>query len=57
MFLFLKRQITLAHVSGIPVRADLRWLLVLVLMTVISAVSIEPLMRSGSSPGWESTIW
>ena len=46
MLLFLKRQITLAHVSGIPVRADLRWLLVLLLMTAITAVSIEPLMQN-----------
>lgn len=46
VLLFLKRQITLANVSGIPVRADLRWLLVLVLMTAISAASIEPLMQN-----------
>jgi Zn-dependent protease len=46
MLLFLKRQITLATVSGIPVRADYRWVLVLVLMTAIAAVSIEPLMQN-----------
>jgi Zn-dependent protease len=45
MLLFLKRQITLAHVSGIPVRVDYRWILVLLLMTSITAVSIEPLMQ------------
>lgn len=46
MLLFLKRQITLATVSGMPVRVDYRWVLVLVLMTAITAVSIEPLMQS-----------
>lgn len=46
MFLFLKRQITLAHVSGIPVRVDYRWVLVLVLMTAITAVSIDPLVQN-----------
>lgn len=46
MLLFLKRQITLATVSGIPVRVDYRWVLVLVLMTTITAVSIYPLMQN-----------
>ena len=46
MLLFLKRQITLATISGIPVRVDHRWVLVLVLMTAITAASIQPLMQS-----------
>ena len=46
MFLFLKRQITLAHVSGIPVRVDYRWILVLLLMMAITAVSIHPLTQN-----------
>ena len=46
MFLFLKKQITLANVSGIPVRVDYRWVLVLVLMTAITAVSIHPLLQN-----------
>ncbi len=39
-----KRQVVLVHVSGIPVRADMRWFLVLFLMTVITAASIQPLI-------------
>jgi len=46
MFLFLKRQLTLACVSGIPVRVDYRWVLVLLLMTVITAISIHPLTQN-----------
>lgn len=46
MFLFLKKQITLANVSGIPVRVDYRWVLVLILMTAITAVSIYPLVQN-----------
>jgi Zn-dependent protease len=45
VLLFLKKQITLANVSGIPVRVDYRWVLVLILMTAITAVSIYPLMQ------------
>ena len=41
-----KRQMVLGHVSGIPVRADVRWFLVLFLMTGITAVSIEPLVKN-----------
>jgi Zn-dependent protease len=37
---FLKRQALLAKVSGIPVRADFRWFLVLALMSAITAGSI-----------------
>ncbi len=46
MLEILKRQFTLASVSGIPVRVDLRWLLVIVLLTVITAASLEPLVRN-----------
>lgn len=38
---FLKRQTVLAKVSGIPVRADFRWFLVLALMSAITAGSIN----------------
>ena len=45
-FEFYKRQIVLGRVSGIPVRADVRWFLVLFLMTGITAASIEPLVKN-----------
>jgi len=38
---FLKRQILIAHVSGIPVRIDLRWFFVLALMTWITALNLS----------------
>ena len=38
---FLKRQITIAHVSQIPVRADYRWFFVLVLMSIVTASSLN----------------
>jgi Zn-dependent protease len=37
----IRRQVELVRVSGIPVRADQRWFLVLVLMTAITAASIN----------------
>src|SRR6476619_2923904 len=37
MFDSIKRQFVLMHVSGIPVRADYRWLLVLLLITAVTA--------------------
>ena len=37
----IKRQVTLFRASGIPVRADQRWFLVLVLMTAITAASLN----------------
>jgi Zn-dependent protease len=43
MLALLKRQITLVTVSGIPVRVDYRWVLVLILMTGITAASIQSL--------------
>lgn len=42
----IRQQILLAHVSGIPVRADFRWIFVIVLMTAITAASIEPLVKN-----------
>jgi len=36
-----KRQFVLMHVSGIPVRADYRWLLVLALITLVTAGGLE----------------
>ena len=45
-FEFLRRQMLLMRVSGIPVRADVRWFLVLFLMTAITAASIEPLVKN-----------
>ena len=41
---FFKRQIVLMHVSGIPVRADYRWFLVVGLMSVVTAASIDSLV-------------
>ncbi len=38
---FLKRQILITHVSGIPVRMDFRWFFVLALMTWITGVNLS----------------
>jgi len=46
MLEFLKRQITLVTVSEIPVRVDHRWVLVLILMTGISAASLQSLTQN-----------
>jgi Zn-dependent protease len=43
-----KRQFVLMHVSGIPVRADYRWLIVLVLITVVTAGGIESQVDTGA---------
>ncbi len=43
-FDFLKRQILLAHISGVPVRIDYRWFFVLALMSGITAGSINALV-------------
>ena len=40
---FFKRQLTIANVSGIPVRADYRWFFVLVLMSLITASGVQSL--------------
>lgn len=42
----IKRQFVLAHVGGIPVRADARWLFVIVLMTAIIAASLDPFVQN-----------
>jgi Zn-dependent protease len=42
----LKRQFVMVHVSGIPVRADLRWIFVIGLMTAIVAASLRPFSGS-----------
>ena len=42
----LKRQFVLMHVSGIPVRADMRWLFVITLMTAIIAASLASFVGS-----------
>ena len=39
-----KRQAVLARVTGIPVRADYRWFLVVGLMSAITAASLNPLV-------------
>lgn len=43
---FFKRQLLLMHVSGIPVRIDYRWFLVLALMSWITAASINTLVEN-----------
>lgn len=40
-FDFLKRQLLIAHVSGIPVRIDLRWFLVFAFMSVATAANLS----------------
>lgn len=40
-FEFLKQQLLLTHVSGIPVRIDYRWFFVVLLMSAITAASID----------------
>ena len=40
---FFKRQLTIAYVSGIPVRADYRWFFVLALMSLITASGVQSL--------------
>lgn len=45
-FEFFKRQLLLTHVSGIPVRADYRWVFVLFLMSSITAVSVNGLVQN-----------
>ncbi len=43
---FLKRQVQLGTVSGIPVRADRRWIFVLLLLAAVSAASLHPLVQN-----------
>ncbi|MBA2380273.1 MAG: site-2 protease family protein [Blastocatellia bacterium] len=40
-----RRQFVLAHVSGIPVRADVRWLFVIALLSMVIAASIDQLVN------------
>lgn len=42
----LKRPLALMNVSGIPVRADYRWFLALILMSLITAASIDALAKN-----------
>lgn len=42
----LRQQFILGRVSGIPVRADLRWVIVLALLVIIIAASIAPITGS-----------
>jgi Zn-dependent protease/CBS domain-containing protein len=48
---FLKKQVLLGTVSAIPVRADRRWVFVLLLLAAVTAVSLDPLVKNpvGSS--------
>lgn len=50
-FDFLKKQFEIAHVYGIPVRADYRWIFVLIILSWVTAASInaqtENLLTSG----------
>lgn len=41
-----RKQFRLATVSGIPVRADARWLAVLALLSIVIAAAIDPLVGS-----------
>lgn len=41
IFNFFKRQLLIAHVSGIPVQIDYRWFFVLAIMTWITATSVD----------------
>ena len=43
---FLKQQVKLGTVSQIPVRADRRWVFVLVLLAAVTAASLDPLVQS-----------
>ncbi|MEJ7849187.1 MAG: site-2 protease family protein [Pyrinomonadaceae bacterium] len=41
---FFRRQVVLVHVSGVPVRADYSWFLVVGVMSVVTAASINSLV-------------
>jgi Zn-dependent protease/CBS domain-containing protein len=43
---FLKHQVELGTVSRIPVRADRRWVFVLILLAAVTAASLDPLVQS-----------
>lgn len=46
MLEFLKRPITLVTLSGIPVRVDRRWVLVLIVMTGVTTISVQALNQN-----------
>ncbi len=46
MLEFFKRQFLLMHVSGIPVRLDYRWFLVVAVMSSITAISINSFVKN-----------
>lgn len=48
---FLKKEVKLGTISHIPVRADRRWIFVLLLLAAVTAFSLDPLVRDpiGSS--------
>jgi Zn-dependent protease/CBS domain-containing protein len=46
IFEFLKRQVVIAHVFGIPVRADYRWFFVLAILSWVTAASINSEVNS-----------
>lgn len=48
---FLKRQFQIASVFGIPVRADSRWLFVLIILSWITAVSIDVQVENFATSG------
>lgn len=43
---FFKRKLLLMHVSGVPVRIDYRWFVVLISMSLIVAISLHSLTKS-----------
>ena len=43
---FLKKQVLLGTVSAIPVRADRRWVFVLILLAAVTALSLHPLVQN-----------
>lgn len=43
---FLKKQVMLGTVSAIPVRADRRWIFVLLLLAAVTASSLNPLVQN-----------
>jgi len=51
IFEFLKRQVVIAHVYGIPVRADYRWFFVLALLSWVTAANINWQINSPAAAG------
>lgn len=46
IFEFFKQQIIIAHISGVPVRIDLRWIFVFLLMIWLTAVRLQPMTEN-----------